>query len=51
MSKPVDEWGRIIDKQVELNRFQEYEQRMRQQHERNQYKDSLQYQQQLRMQL
>ena len=48
MKKPVDEWGRIIEKQAEINQFREHEERMRQQRERSQYKESLQYQQYLK---
>lgn len=43
-NRPVDEWGRVIQKQVEHISNLNYEEGLRQARDRSAYKDSLQYQ-------
>jgi hypothetical protein len=46
--KPVDEWGLIVQKQSDLNKLREYEERVNKNIEKNDYRKDLLFQQQLR---
>ena len=47
LRKPVDEWGSIIQKQSDLNRLREQEERLNKHSEKTDYRKDLLFQQQL----